>query len=184
MGFGFFGERVVAVVGGDDGDVEFAADIGDGGVEAGELGVAVVLDFEVVVAVEDFAVVAGGGDGAFAVAFLDAAVELGGGAAAEDGDAGGVFFDEFAVDAGFVVVAFEVGPGDEGDEVFVSGHVPGEHDEVVGGAIAAFAGEAGAGGDVGLDADDGLDAAGGGFAVEIDRAVEGAVVGHGDGFLA
>ena len=55
---------------------------------------------------------------------------------------------------------------------------------MVGGAIAAFARVAGAGCDVGFDADDGLDAAGGGFAVEVDRAVEGAVVSHGDGFLA
>ena len=113
VGFGFLGESVVAVVGGDDGDAELAADIGDGRIEPGELGVAMVLDFEVVVAVEDFAVIAGGRDGAVAVAFLDAAMELRGGATAEDGDAGRVLFDEFAVDAGLVVVALEVGLGDE-----------------------------------------------------------------------
>ena len=76
MRLGLLWKRVVAVVGGDDGDAHLAADVGDDGVQPRELGVAVVLDFEVVVTVEDLAEVLRGGDGAFAVALLDAAVEL------------------------------------------------------------------------------------------------------------
>ena len=41
-----------------------------------------------------------------------------------------------------------------------------------------------AGRDVGLDADDGLDAAGARLSIEVDDAVEGAVVGDGAGLLA
>jgi len=48
---------------------------------------------------------------------------------------------------------------------------------------AGVAGEAGAGGDVGLDADDRLDVAAARLPVEVDDAVEGAVVGDGAGLL-
>ena len=43
-----------------------------------------------------------------------------------------VLLEEFAVDAGLVVVALEVGLGDERDEVLVARHVAREHDQVVG----------------------------------------------------
>ena len=144
---------------------------------------AVLLHLEGVVAVEHLAVPAGDLDGALAVALGEAVEELAGGAAAEDGDASAVLFQQFAVDAGLVVEALQVGLGDELEEVAVAGQVAGEHGEVVGLALARAA-VAGAGGDVGLEADDGLDAARLGLAVEVERAVEGAVVGHGDGVHA
>jgi hypothetical protein len=180
VGVGFVGHREVTVVGGDDRDAELAADVRDHRVQAGELFVVVVLDFEVVVAVEDFAIPLRDGDGALAVAFLDAAMEFGRRAAAEDRDPGAVRFEELAVDARLVVIALQVRLCDERDEVPVSLEVPGEHDEVVRLVVAPLARMPAALGDVGFDADDGLDAPAAGFAVEIHGAVEGTVVGHRD----
>ncbi len=142
--------------------------------------IVVFLHLKEVVAVEDFAVPLRHFDSAIAVALFEALEELGTGAAAEDGDAFGVLLEEFAVHAGLVVVALEVGLGDEREEVLVAGLVAGEEDEVVGLVVAAFAAEAGGRGDVGLDADDGLDAALAGSLVEVDGAIEGAMVGHRD----
>ena len=86
-----------------------------------------------------------------------------------------------AVDARLVVVAVEVGVGDEAAQVPVAGPVLGQQDEVVGlGVGLALAVGHRASGDVGLDADDGLDLALLAGLVEGDRAVERAVVGDGE----
>jgi hypothetical protein len=95
-----------------------------------------------------------------------------------------VLRDQFAVDAGLVVVAFEVRLRREGDEILVSFEIPRQQQEVVGLVVAPFAALARSLGDVGLHADDGLDATVARLAVEVDRPVEGAVVGHGHGFHA
>ncbi len=85
-----------------------------------------------------------------------------------------------AVDARLVVVAVEVGVGDDAAEVPVAGPVLGQQDEVVGlGVGLALAVGHRAAGDVGLDADDGLDLALLAGLVEGHRAVERAVVGDG-----
>ena len=86
-----------------------------------------------------------------------------------------------AVDARLVVVAVEVGVGDDPAQVAVAGPVLGEQDEVIGLRVGlALAIGHRAAGDVGLDPDDGLDLALLAGLVEGDRAVEGAVVGEGE----
>ena len=92
--------------------------------------------------------------------------------------------ENFFVDARFVIVAADVGVGDEFDEIFVAGFVFGEENEVivnVFAAGAAFLFETRTGRDVNFAADDGLDAFGADGLIEIDRAVEDAVVGDGEG---
>ena len=92
--------------------------------------------------------------------------------------------DQLPVDAGTVVVTIKVGVGDQLEEVAVAGLVLGEHRQVVRLLVTGIARQARARRDVALDADDRLDAARPGLAVEVDSAVEVAVVRHGDGFLA
>ena len=92
---------------------------------------------------------------------------------------------EFFIDAGFVVIAFEVGIRNELDEIFVTGFVFGEKDEVMV-DIAAAAGSGfflvpAARGDVDLATEDGLHALVAGGLVKIDGAIKNAVVGEGDG---
>ena len=83
-----------------------------------------------------------------------------------------------AVDARLVVVAVDVGVGDEPAQVPVADEVLGEQDQVegLGVGLALLVGHRPAG-DVGLDADDRLDPLVAGRLVEGDRAVERAVVG-------
>ena len=85
-----------------------------------------------------------------------------------------------AVDPRLVVVAVEVGVGDEAAQVLVADPVLGQQDQVerLGVGLALLVGHR-APGDVGLDADDRLDALGRGRLVEGDRPVERAVVGDG-----
>ena len=90
-----------------------------------------------------------------------------------------------AVDAGLVVVAVEVGVGDQAAEVLVALPVLGQQDEVEGLAVGLALLVAHAPpGDVGLDADDRLDALGGDGLDERDGPVERAVVGDGHGVEA
>ena len=83
-----------------------------------------------------------------------------------------------AIDARLVVVAVDVGVGDEPAQVPVADEVLGEEDQVegLGVGLALLVGHRPAG-DVGLDADDRLDALRPRGLVEGDRAVERAVVG-------
>ena len=91
-----------------------------------------------------------------------------------------VLGEVLAVDARLVVVAVDVGVGDEPAEVPVADEVLGQEDQVegLGVGLAFLVGHRPAG-DVGLDADDRLDALGLRRLVEGDRAVERAVVGDG-----
>jgi hypothetical protein len=89
------------------------------------------------------------------------------------------------VDAGLVVVALEVGVGDQAAEVLVALPVLGQQDEVEGLAVGLALLVAHAPpGDVGLDADDRLHALGRDGLDERDGPVEGAVVGDGHGVEA
>ena len=87
-------------------------------------------------------------------------------------------------DAGLAVEAVERGLRGDADEVAVAFFILGEDKEVV--VLVAFAGGAVVFllGDVELAAEDGLDAFVLGGFEEVDGAVDVAVVGHGDGFLA
>ena len=88
---------------------------------------------------------------------------------------------DFAVDAGAVVEALQVGQRDELHEVPVALVVAGQQDQVVWAAFRGAPVEAALVGHVGLAADDGLDAPVLALGVEIDGAVEGAVVGDRQG---
>ena len=119
-------------------------------------------------------------------AFEDGPTEFTGDAAAKADDAFVELFEKFAVDARFEVEALEVGLGGEFDEVAEAGTVLGEKREVVTGffEIAGIFFEAAVGGDVGLVADDGVDAFLFGLLIELESAVEVAVVGEGQGVHA
>src|SRR5882762_770738 len=95
----------------------------------------------------------------------------------------GVLREQLVVDPGLVVVALEVRPGDELDEVLVARAIADEDREVVGFLVAAVlraALLAAARRDVELAAHDRLDAGLLGRQVEIDRAEEIAMIGQRD----
>ena len=95
-----------------------------------------------------------------------------------------VLRQDFLVDARLVVMALEVGRGDEFDEILIAGLVLGQQHQMVINILSAAAGffvEATAGGDIDLAADDRFDALVAGGLIEIDRAVEDAVIGDGQG---
>ena len=167
---------VVDVVGGDKGDFEVTAKAEKALVYRGQHVEVVALDLQVVV-LEDFAVPAGGGIGVFHTAFEDSAGDLGGKAAGEDYEALVVLFEEGPVHAGLVVEALHVGLGDQLYQVAVAGLVLGQDGQVVGRLLGGGLGTAVAVGDVYLTTDDGLDAGLAGSGIEIDGAVEVAVVG-------
>ena len=84
-----------------------------------------------------------------------------------------------AIDARLVVIAVDMGVGDEAAQVEVTGPILREQHEVVGlGVGLALAVAHRAAGDVGLHAEDWLDALREGSLVEGNRAVQGAVVGQ------
>ena len=151
-------------------------------VEAGLLGDAVVLQLQEEVALpEDVAVLAGQAAGRLPVVDLERLRDLAAEAGGEADEALGVAGEVLAVDPRLVVVAVEVGVGEEPAEVPVADEVLRQQDEVerlgVGLPLAVAHGPAG---DVGLHADDRPDPLGLRGLVEGDRAVEGAVVGQGE----
>ncbi len=92
-----------------------------------------------------------------------------------------VFGEQRFVDARFVVVALEVRQAGKLNQVAIAFDVLDEQDQVMRIAIGpAFLLVAGTGGDVDLLADDGVDPGGFCLQVEIDGAVEHAVVGERD----
>ena len=93
-------------------------------------------------------------------------------------------FEQLAVDARAVVEALEVRGAGELEQVAVAGLVLREQGEVEGRARGGAAVEAAAGRDVALEADDRLDLVGARFLVELDGAVQVAMVGDGEGILA
>ena len=146
---------------------------------------ALVLNFEEeVAAAEDVLVLGGGGTGLVVVAGDEVLAKFAAEAAGKADKASGVFSEVLFADAGLAVEAVERGLGGDADEVAIALFVGGEDEEVV--VVVAFAGGAVVFvfGDVEFAAEDGLDAFGLGGFEEVDGAVDVAVVGHGDGFLA
>jgi hypothetical protein len=146
----------------------------------------VVLDFdEVILAAEDFDEAAARGARVGVVAGEEALRHEGGEAAGEADEPGGVLRERLEVGPRLVIEALEVGVGDELEEVLVAGEVLGEQAEVEDGFAlvvgAALLLEARSFDEVELAADERLDALGLGGVVELDRAVEIAVIGEGDG---
>ncbi len=151
-------------------------------IEAPLLRQAVVLELEVeAVAAEDLAVLPGEPAGRFPVVDLKGAGDLAVEAGGQPDQPLAVLGEMLAVDPRLVVVAVDMGVGDEAAEVPVTDHVLGQEDEVerlgVGLALPVLHPPPG---DIRLDADDRLDALGRRGLVEGDRAVEGAVIGYGD----
>ncbi len=174
---------VVEVVGDDERQASLRAEAQELLVEARLLGDAVVLELEKEVALaEDVAVLARQAAGLLPVVHLERLRDLAAEAGREADQALGVAGQQLAVDARLVVVALEVGVGEEPVQVAVPDEVLREQDEVERlGVGLPFLVPHRAPGDIGLDADDRLDPLGFRRLVEGDRAVQGAVVGQGQG---
>ena len=145
------------------------------------VGHAVVLELEVeAVLPEDVAVLAGEVAGQLPVLDLERLGDLAGQARRQPDQPLAVPGEVLAIDARLVVVAVDVGVGDEPAQVPVADEVLGEEDQVegLGVGLALLVGHRPAG-DVRLDPDDRLDALRPRRLVEGDRAVQGAVVGDG-----
>jgi hypothetical protein len=127
----------VCVVGGDEGESHFAGEI-DGAFEAVSLDFeAGVLNFEVEAIAEDAGVPFNEFAGFVVIISEEESGEFGGGAAGEADESFAAFFEEWAVDARFVVEAFEVSGGGESDEVIEAFAIHGEEGEVCGGFFLA-----------------------------------------------
>ena len=151
-------------------------------VEAALLGDAVVLQLEVeAVLAEDVGVLAGELAGELPVVHLERLGDLAAEAGGHPDQPLAVLGEVLAVDARLVVVAVDVGVGDQPAQVLVAGHVGREQDQVEGLAVGlALLVPHRPAGDVGLDADDRLDPRLGGRLVERDAAVERPVVRYGE----
>jgi len=175
----------VRVVGGDERDVQLAFEAEEGFVDLLFVFEALVLDFEVEVALaEDVLILLGYGFGFLVAASDEFFAEFSTEAAGEADEAGGVLGEVALADAGLAIEAVEGSFGGDADEVAIAFFVSGEDEEVI--VIVAFAGGAVVFflGDVEFAAEDGLDA---GFFCGVKKvhgAIDIAVVGHGDGFLA
>ena len=172
---------VVQVVGDDQRQADLRGEPQQLVVEPALLREAVVLELEEeAVLAEDVAVLAGDLAGQLPVVDLERLGDLAAEARGEADEALAVLREVLAVDARLVVVAVDVGVGDEAAEVLVAAVVLGQEDQVEGLAVglALLVGHRPAG-DVGLDADDRLDALVLRGLVERDGAVEGAVVRDG-----
>ena len=181
---GVLGGGVMRVVGGDERQVELAGQVDELGDHGGELGVVVVLQLDVVAVAEDFAVPAGGGQGVGVAGLVQRPVQLRRGAAGEGDEALAVGAQALPVDAGAVVEALQVRLRGQRHEVAPAGVVHRQQRQVIGvGAGGGVALGHLAGRDVGLHAQDGVDAGAPAGAVEVERAVQVAVVGDGQGFL-
>ena len=170
---------VVEVVRGDEREPDLRGEAQQLLVQGALLGEAVVLELEEeAVGPEDVRIAAGKGSRGGPVVVLERARDLAVQAGREADEPGAVLREVVAVDARLVVVAVDVGVGDDPAEVLIAGPVARQQDEVerlrVGLALAI---EHAPAGDVGLDAEDRLDAPVDAGLVEGDRAVERAVVG-------
>ncbi len=174
----------MAVVGGDERNVEFALHLEEGfadGFVGSEL---VVLDFEEVIAfAEEILVETGGAFGVFVLPCHQVLVDLAGKAAGEADEAFAVFGEEIFADAGLAIEAMERRFAGEADEVAIACFVFGEDDEVVVGVAFGSAAVVFVFADVELAAEDGLEALLVHRIKEVNCAVDVAVVGHGGGGL-
>ncbi len=185
MGAGVVGGDVVAVVGGDEGDVKLALHLEES-VADGLVGFeAVVLDFEEVVALaEDGFVLTCGAFGFVVLAGHEVLVDLASETAGEADETFDVFGEEVFGDAGLAVEAVQGGFAGEADEITVACLVFGEYEKVVvlvtfgrGAVVLVFA-------DVELAAEDRLDSLLLHGVEEVDGTEDIAMVGHGGGGLA
>ena len=146
------------------------------------LGQAVILELEVEpVLPEDVAVFAGQAPRELPIVGLERLGDLAAKTRRQPDQPGAVPREVLAVDPRLVVVAVDVGVGDQPAQVLVAGPVLGEQDQVERlGVGLAFLVRHGSAGDVRLDADDRLDPLVLRGLVEGDRSVEGAVVGQGE----
>ena len=146
------------------------------------LGHAVVLELEEEVArAEDLAVLAGDVASEVPVVDLERPRDLAAEAGAQPDEALAVPGEMLAIDPRLVVVAVDMGVGDEPAEVAIADVVLRQEDQVegLGVGLALLLGHRPAG-DVRLDADDRLDALVDAGLVEADGAVERAVIGDGE----
>ena len=176
-------DGVVAVAGRDEGQLGLTRKLDEQFVRLLDVRKAVLLQLQVVV-VEDLAAPARQGERFVVAAVQQVAMHFARVAARQRDDARSVLFEQLPVHAGLVVVALQVGLGDELQQVAIAPLVSRQQGEVVRRLVLHVARAPVSGRDVGLDADDGLDAAGARLSIEIDDAVEGAVVGDGAGLLA
>ena len=186
LDFGVGLSEVVSIIGGDERESHFAGEV-DGAFKALSLDFeSGVLNFEVEAIAEDAGVPFDKFAGFVGVISEEESGEFGGGATGEADDTFAAFFEEWAIDAWFVVEAFEVGGGGESDEVIEAFAVHGEECEVCSGFFLAACGAIGAytWSDIGFVTEDGSDAAGFAGIVEFDGSVEVAVVRDGDGVHA
>ena len=181
MGARVVAAEVVRVVGGDERESGFFGEAVDEGEEGLVFIETVVLEFEEeVVLAEEVGVFVGEAAGFVVAVGEEGFVDVAAKASGEGDEAFGVAAEQVLIDAGLVVEAFEVGGGDELDEVAVALLVLAEEDEVVV-AVRVVAHLAALLRDVDFAADDGVDAGGFGGVVKFDGAEEVAVIGEGDG---
>ena len=179
---GVLGAHVVDVVRRDERDPRPPGDLADALVHALLLLDAVAHELEVVVAVaEDLGMLAGDRTRGLDALVADRARELALKARRQGHEPLGALAEDVLVHARAVVVAVEMGGRHERDEVLVPGEVLRKENEVPGLAVALelrVPVEAARARDVRLDADDRVDARLAAERVEVDRAVERAVVGE------
>ncbi len=176
---------VVAVVGGDQRDVEFALHLEERVADGLVRGEAVVLDFEEVVALaEEVFVEAGCALGFVVLPFHQVLIDFAGETAGEADETFGVLREECLRDARLAIEAVQGGFAGETDEVAVASFVFGEDEEVVvlvfverGAVVVVLA-------DVEFAAEDRLDGLLLHGVEEVDCAKDVAMVGHGGGGLA
>ena len=174
--------NVVAVDGGDEGYAGLTGELDELLVDRRHLRQAVLLQLEVV-SVERLARPVRQLQGVVATAVHEQPVDLAGVAAGEGDEAATVLFQQLPVHARLIVVALQVGLGDQRQQVAIACLVASEQRQVVGRLLLRVARAAVAGGNVRLDADDGLDTPAARLLIEVEGAVEGAVVGDGAGLL-
>ncbi|KAF5035124.1 hypothetical protein DSECCO2_588920 [anaerobic digester metagenome] len=180
VGLGVVGVQVMAVVGGDERQLQVIGQFDQEIVDRGLLGDAVGLELEIEAVRKERHVLPGHGHGLVLALpqqlLVDLALEAGG----QGNEALAVFAEQFLVHARLVVEALGVAAGHELEQVVVADHVLGEQHQMVARGLG-LAVETAARGDVDLAADDGLEPRLLGVVVKNERAVEVAVVGDGRG---
>ena len=154
-----------------------------GAVDRLQVGHVVLLELEEeIVLAEHVVIPVQAAAGGLHLALADQARHFGRHAAGGADQAFGVFGQEFLVDAGVIIEAFQLGRRSDLEQVLVTGLVLGQQQQVRGapvllGVMLLHR----AGRQVGFQADDGLDAGLLGSMIELDHAEHGAMVGDGQG---
>ena len=178
----FVAVDIMGVVGYDQGKAHFLAEIGQGGVNAGQLGdMFVALQLEEIVFPEQFPIPAEAPPGLVHAALGNQPGNFRRGASGKANQARAVLFEQFVVDAGAVVKALEVGAGHQLHQVAVAAIVPGQEDQMIGAALGAAAVVAAVVGHIDLAADNGLYAHFLALGIKVHHAVQIAVIGDGQG---